>query len=159
MRKEEEEKKKITNHSMLISVLHTQKSSFRNRHYYNIIPCVLYWLKALYESMGSTTAKPLPLWGIMIILVLLISITISSWWCNVPSSISLLLISSLVKYYCKSLSGGRVVHIPLAKFRQWPTSVLRCHQLEIARDKAVRREKERKWWEKPTDWNQDKREF
>lgn len=40
------------------------------------------------------------------------------------TSVGLLLISGLVKYDCKSFSWGRVIYIPLSKFRQWPASVL-----------------------------------
>lgn len=38
--------------------------------------------------------------------------------------IRLLLISGLVEYHCEAFSWGRVVYIPLSKFRQWTTFVL-----------------------------------
>lgn len=37
---------------------------------------------------------------------------------------SLLLISSLIEYDSKPFGWGRIVHIPLTEFRQWPTSIL-----------------------------------
>lgn len=38
---------------------------------------------------------------------------------------SFLLIPSLGKYDCKSISRRRIVHIPLAELWQWPTLVVR----------------------------------